>query len=114
MIAIPNMDKPKDCWDCFNYNCEHWGTHGYDFAETDCPLIEIDLVRCGECLNNRINVDGVAESWCYHFGYEVEPTDFCSYGERRTDPKDCKGCKLTNECDHHICLKVVRERRTDE
>ena len=42
MLAIPNMDKPKDCWECFNYNCGHWGTHGYDFAETDCPLIEID------------------------------------------------------------------------
>jgi hypothetical protein len=42
MIAIPNTEKPKDCWDCFNYNCGHWGTHGYDYAETDCPLIEID------------------------------------------------------------------------
>lgn len=51
----------------------------------EAKTTDIDLVRCGECLNNRINVDGVAESWCYHFGYEVEPTDFCSYGERRAE-----------------------------
>lgn len=41
MIAIPNMDKPKGCWECFNADCNHWGEHGYDNS-TDCPLIEID------------------------------------------------------------------------
>ena len=41
MIAIPNMKKPNGCWDCFNWDCEHWGEHGYDNS-TDCPLIEID------------------------------------------------------------------------
>ena len=40
-VYIPNMDKPKGCWDCFNYDCDHWGEHGYDNS-TDCPLIEIE------------------------------------------------------------------------
>lgn len=40
MLAIPNMEKPKGCWDCFNADCNHWGEHGYDNS-TDCPLIEI-------------------------------------------------------------------------
>ena len=42
----------------------------------------IDLVRCGECVENSRNCDGT-EDWCLHFGYDVEPSDFCSYGERR-------------------------------
>lgn len=41
MIAIPNMSKPKSCWECFNADCDHWGEHGYDNS-ADCPLIEID------------------------------------------------------------------------
>lgn len=74
MIAIPNMDKPKDCWDCFNYNCGHWGTHGYDYAETDCPLTEIDLVKCEECewSNGECSVGER-----YQGG--------CTFGERRTE-----------------------------
>lgn len=40
-VYIPNMEKPKGCWDCFNYDCDHWGEHGYDNT-ADCPLIEID------------------------------------------------------------------------
>lgn len=41
MIAIPNVDKPKSCWECFNADCNHWGENGYDNSD-DCPLIEID------------------------------------------------------------------------
>ena len=80
MIAIPNMDMPKGCWDCFDYDCDHWGEHGYDNS-TDCPLI--DIVTCGEC------------KWCDNKGKEralicnnpyidmdIHPLDFCSYGER--------------------------------
>lgn len=37
MIAIPNMDKPKDCWECAdNFDIECCG----DIR--NCPLIEID------------------------------------------------------------------------
>ncbi len=41
MIAIPNMEKPKSCWTCFNADCNHWGESGYDNSGV-CPLIEID------------------------------------------------------------------------
>ena len=42
----------------------------------------IDIVRCRECIDNSINCDG-EENWCLRFGYDVEPSDFCSYGERK-------------------------------
>lgn len=89
MIAIPNTEKPKDCWDCFNYNCGHWGTHGYDFAETDCPLIEI--VRCEDCKHleviNKAPIYAHCHKWDYDFELWQEDTRrlFCSYGERRAD-----------------------------
>ena len=84
MIAIPNMEKPKGCWDCFNYDCDHWGEHGYDFAETDCPLIEI--VRCRECTHH--DEDGWGYGECKRPSVDYLRTadeDFCSYGERRAD-----------------------------
>ena len=34
--------------------------------------------------------------------------------ERRTDPNNCKKCELADKCDLHICLKAVREGRTNE
>ena len=73
MIAIPNIEKPKGCWDCFNWDCDHWGEHGYDNS-TDCPLIEIDLVRCEECewSNGECSVGER-----YQGG--------CTFGERRAD-----------------------------
>jgi len=40
-----------------------------------------EVVRCIRCANNRINVDGVSELWCYQFGYEVEADGYCNYGE---------------------------------
>ena len=88
-VYIKDMEKPKDCWDCFNYNCGHWGTHGYDFAETDCPLIEINIVRCGECKHSSEydmpQIDPKIEISCDVNLHSVSPNDFCSYGERRTD-----------------------------
>lgn len=43
-VYIPNMSKPKSCWECFNADCNHWGEHGYDNS-TDCPLIEIGDIQ---------------------------------------------------------------------
>ena len=79
MLAILNMSKPKGCWDCFNWDCGHWGEHGYDNL-TDCPLIEI--VRCGECK--------------YYYGHEqyceidhfARENGFCYDGKRREDMSD--------------------------
>lgn len=74
MIAIPNMEKPKSCWECFNADCNHWGEHGYDNT-ADCTLIEI--VRCGEC------------KYQYMCGHQINrhgttlKLTCCEYGERR-------------------------------
>ena len=92
MIAIPNMDKPKRCLECWSglaiaINCEAGtGFHNPDgeLIPPDCPLIEIDLVRCGECKWG--NKDNEGTLWCEHaIGGIMKPTDFCSYGERRAD-----------------------------
>ena len=51
----------------------------YMLSERDC----VEIVRCKDCMLNTINTDGATEHWCYKFGYAVEDTDFCSYGERK-------------------------------
>lgn len=40
----------------------------------------LEIVRCGECIHHD---DGL----CHRpkWSFTVEPTDFCSYGERRND-----------------------------
>lgn len=82
-VYIPNIEKPKSCWECFNADCNHWGEHGYENS-ADCPIIEIDIVRCGEC--KWCNKDNEGTLWCEHsIGGIMKPTDFCSYGERRAD-----------------------------
>lgn len=45
-------------------------------------MTEEEIIRCKDCMLNTINTDGTTEPWCYKFGYAVEDTDFCSYGER--------------------------------
>lgn len=98
MIAIPNMEKPKNCFQC-SFNDEIYCC----LIDTDtdalipkipterlplCPLIEI--VRCGECKwynpwhANYTNIDG---NYCRNINRPMKPTDFCSYGERRADEK---------------------------
>ena len=51
MIAIPNMEKPKSCFNCFAYDGEFMECRAtgecvnetfYDKVRDDCPLIEID------------------------------------------------------------------------
>ena len=82
-VYIPNMEKPKFC-KCEEYNCFAWDDEKYKCKITEwkkpCPLIEIDLVRCGEC--KWIGVDG-GMPFCYWWLREIEPDVFCSYGERR-------------------------------
>ena len=85
-VYIPNMEKPKDCFECIladkhlnvlcevEYNCR--------LEATECPLIEIDLVRCGEC---KWFINEGSVTICDTHETYIEPTDFCSYGERRAD-----------------------------
>lgn len=99
MIAIPNMEKPKECIEC-EFSClwVNGSTHCMVDGEElfcdgipqrhDCPLI--DIVTCGECKHwdgiecqNDIastDLEGGAEYALYR-----DDTDFCSYGERRAD-----------------------------
>lgn len=84
MIAIPNMERPESCWQCYNEGCDHWAEYGYDNSAV-CPLI--DIVTCGEC-KHRDPEDkkcdcGMSErQGCI---FPVADDYFCKYGERRAD-----------------------------
>ena len=86
-VYIPNIEMPKKCGGCqFNvyltggsYEWEECVllnddiTH-FDIRRDDCPLIEIDLVRCGECK---------FQDECILGSYGVSEHGFCYKGERR-------------------------------
>ena len=86
-VYIPNMEKPKDCKECqwhLDFYIEDEQVGGLctitekDDRENTCPLIEIDIVRCGECA-------WYEKPSCRWHNIDNKPTDFCSYGERRAD-----------------------------
>ena len=96
------MEKPKDCEVCpffildgaitddnewVSYSvCDLLGkTIGDADMLNDCPLIEIDLVRCGECKHWQGNKDeDDLTDECRWITDELpNADDFCSYGERR-------------------------------
>lgn len=96
MIAIPNMEKPKDCKECqwhLDFYIEDEQVGGLctitekDDRKNTCPLTEIDLVRCGECKwwdKDGKRKDG--KGWCENVICGLtEPNAFCSYGERRIE-----------------------------
>ncbi len=105
MIAIPNIDKPKNITRCsYKINPEECKCIYTDkvFEETlalimdhpcdDCPLI--DIVTCGECVYFHYDKPYIIQGIPV-FGHEVcdfwgdgcktNPNGFCSYGERRSD-----------------------------
>lgn len=41
----------------------------------------IDIVRCKECVHNPWEVCGY--NHCWYFEKDVDPDDYCSYGERK-------------------------------
>ena len=100
-VYIPNMSKPKDCYLCEftnGYECWSNGEPWFDVKEAyakrtlspNCPLIEIDLVRCGECKYMRKYALRSADPtgiWCHRWSVPrlITDADFCSYGERRSD-----------------------------
>jgi len=77
-IYIPNMEKPKSCWECPFYDPEYTWT--CDLFDAYCPLIEI--VQCKDCKWWDNNDDS---NRCTHEsgGMWAKPNAFCSYGERR-------------------------------
>lgn len=92
MIAIPNMEKPKGCKECqwhLDFYIEDEQVGGLctitekDDRENTCPLIEIDLVRCSECMYWH---EGEWYNTCdKHIGHGFPSDYFCADGERRTD-----------------------------
>lgn len=89
-IYIPNMEMPKSCVMCGLYTDKFTDDEGFilecalgEYERANCPLIEIDLVRCGECRHWYRNNPPIDEE-C-----DMLPNadDFCSYGERRADER---------------------------
>ena len=61
-----------------------------EFAITTLPSAEPEIIRCGACKWFQCNMrpdgylpKGVEEFECRHWCGTCDPTDFCSYGERR-------------------------------
>ena len=80
MIAIPNMERPESCWQCYNEGCDHWAEHGYDNSGV-CPLI--DIVTCGECKYAKYKIEDAEYVKCMITQLFVSKSGFCSYGEPR-------------------------------
>ena len=92
MIAIPNMDKPKECKECqwhLDFYIEDEQVGGLctitekDDKENTCPLIEI--VRCGEC-KHRDPEDKKCDCGMFERQgciFPVADDYFCKYGERK-------------------------------
>lgn len=79
MIAIPNMEKPKECQVCPIFIwCYTTDWKGYEH----CPLIEV--VHCKDCKHLGID-NGMPFCWMWVREVENESEIFCSYGERRAD-----------------------------
>lgn len=84
-VYIKDMEKPKSCAEC-----ELWSLCFYpkapreidDRVMPDCPIEEVDLVRCGEC--KHLKADGTCDIFADD-NIRPSASDFCSYGERRTD-----------------------------
>lgn len=55
----------------------------HKFQENLQEIESKEIVFCKDCMLNTVNTDGATEPWCYKFGYAVEDTDFCSYGEEK-------------------------------
>ena len=103
-ILIKGMAMPKTCKECplsvVGYNevtgdekrlCLVIPTHFEKTVEKypDCPLNEIDLVRCGECKYFQRDFYNMEIVCTYHRWAKVLTTSeqYCSHGERRAEEK---------------------------
>ena len=46
------------------------------------PIEYAPIVRCKDCISFRTDEEGI--TYCAPMGLEMQPNDFCSYGERKT------------------------------
>ncbi len=93
-VYMPNVKRPHCCRICPNPVCIPDGIHTLDALDfimkrrhehpdrraDDCPLEEIDIVRCGEC--KHLKADGTCDIFADD---NIRPSvsDFCSHGERK-------------------------------
>ena len=82
----------KTCKDCIHDKlCDEWAvTSGIPFVNADtCQHFKnkadfVEVVRCVECKYIQIMSDGKTLA-CIRQSAFRKPTDFCSYGEKRSD-----------------------------
>lgn len=99
-ILIKGIDMPKGC----DETCPLY-LAGQCCEGCDCPLIEIDIVRCGECKHKPIKHDPEDDDFGFNlvspngydnlcpclntddgfYSYMPEDDFFCAFGERRDD-----------------------------
>lgn len=108
-VYIKNMEKPKRCDECRfktcfvkvnlkRYTC--W-LNGEECGKTDCPLIEIDLVKCEECewSNGECSVGER-----YQGG--------CTFGERADEKGEPMEIYDGHEGKDRVCCNCRHNKRT--
>lgn len=103
-VYIANMAKPSCCGKCILQDGEMCfaiddGGDGLslfsledlrDFCikrRDDCPLEEVDLVRCKECkrCEERTTLNGLSFLYCLKMEVSVGSDQYCYWGERRNN-----------------------------
>lgn len=67
---------------------EGWFGDTWDFLNTikNAPTIDaVPVVRCGDCMMFVLDGADEGEGWCWWNDTIIKLTDYCSYGERRSD-----------------------------
>ena len=81
----------ETCKDCLHYDvCQYHIAEETDMTINECSYgfknkaDFVEVVRCKDCKYKKIMSDGKTLACIRQSAYK-KPTDFCSYGERRTD-----------------------------
>lgn len=64
------------------YGHEHTADEMVEYQKIEdlLPADVVEVVRCKDCKKFQTN-----HHWCGFFKTDIDPDEFCSYGERRTD-----------------------------
>lgn len=78
------------CKDCNSYNGVRCSACAFDDAMSyieDAPTADVvEVVRCSECeYGKKATINDKGFKICPVSGMEITDTDYCSYGERKTD-----------------------------
>ena len=83
-MGVKEYKLPNGKTAVFEYDEYGIGKITIEAMDRMMELINIDLVRCGECKQ----LDHT--KWCDLFLHYMNEDDFCSYGERRADEHNRK------------------------